>query len=120
MKLTKKEYTDRAEQRKDFIIGIAIFIGLNVILYFSMGAFYVLMGALTENFGTSPGAWSVIIPFVYLLPFLINIGVLVFFLLTRSWIARGFLAAFGTLLAASIVLGILASVVCLILGGGNL
>jgi hypothetical protein len=78
--------------------------------------------ALTEN-STSEVATS--IPFIancllYPLTFLINIALLVYFILTRTWIGIGMLGTFGFLLLLGTVLGVIASVVCFATMGSGL
>jgi hypothetical protein len=115
MKLEKKIYTTRAEKQRDLAIGIGVFIGLNVLLY-AIGA---LVASLLPLSGISQA--ESLIPLISLclsstMPFLINIGVLVYFALTRAWIALGMVAAFGFLMILALILGVIASIVCLATG----
>lgn len=110
MKLQKKVYETRAEKKKDFLIGVGVFLGLNVLLYLLA----ILASFLTQT-TTNDVKTIVFLGCWYILPFLANIGVIIYFALTRSWIAMGMLGTFGGLILLSLVLSCIASVVCFVL-----
>lgn len=113
MKLTKKEYTSSAEKKKDFFLGVGIFIGLNVLLYVLQ---LLLMMALTYLPLPSGDAETISFSLsclAYPLQILANIGVIVYFALTRNWIALGMLGTFGFLILLTLVAGVIISVICL-------
>ncbi len=117
MKLEKKEYTTRAEKRMDFGIGVVVFFGLNVLITLVQ---YLLLGVLLYAFKSSEASEVMgygISCLAFPLQILVNIGVVVYFALTRTWIAIGMLGAFGFLMGLMVILGIILSVVCLATGG---
>jgi len=110
MKLQKKVYETRAEKKKDFIIGVGVFFGLNVLLYLLAALASSLSQTITADFELFAlmGCW-------YILPFLANVGAIIYFGLTRSWIALGMLGTFGALMLLSLILSCIASIVCFVL-----
>ena len=116
MKLEKKVYTDRSEKQKDFAIGVGVFFGLNVLIYILQilvlwAAQY--MPASPETLDTISFAISCL---VFPLQILANIGVMIYFTLTRTWIAIGMLGTFGFLMGLLLILGIIFSIVCFATG----
>ena len=107
MKLQKKIYETRAEKKKDFLIGAGIFFGLNVLLYFLARLASSLSYTITADF-----EFIALMACWYVLPFLANIGAIIYLALTRSWIAIGMLGTLGALTLLSVVLGVIATVVC--------
>lgn len=122
MKLNRKVYETRAEKQKDFAIGVGVFIGLNALLGFLL---WIVGSLLTEPFvnSTSEVVSALALLGVFLfnaLPFVINLGVLIYFLVTRIWIAFGMLGAFGALLLLGLIAGIILSIVCFTTMGSGL
>jgi hypothetical protein len=119
LKLTRKEYTDPAEKKKDFWRGVGLWFGLNILLGLcNWGASTAMNNmAYTPN---GPNTQLVdILPLVSFMlgfiPLLINIGLIVFFAFTRSQIALGMLAGFGIALLFSIILGVIFAVACFVI-----
>jgi hypothetical protein len=54
-----------------------------------------------------------------LVPFVINVGLMIYFAFTRSQIALGMLAAFGAALAVVIVLGVIFTIACFVMLGSS-
>lgn len=100
-RFTKKVYETRKEKEEDFAIGAGIFIGMNVLLFILMAS------------------GSLVVDCLFPLTFLVNIAVLIYFILTRTWIGIGMLGTFGFLLVLGTVLGIIASVVCFYMNGSS-
>jgi len=122
MKLNRKVYETRTEKQKDFAIGVGVFIGLNALLGFLL---WIVGSLLTEPFvnSTSEVVSALALLGVFLfnaLPFVINLGVLIYFLVTRIWIAFGMLGAFGALLLLGLIAGIILSIVCFTTMGSGL
>ena len=115
MRLQKKVYETRAEKKKDFFIGVGGFFSLNVLLYLLSALATYLSQTITADieFYFLMGCW-------YILPFLANIGVVIYFALTRSWIAIGMLGAFGALILLALILSCITSVVCFVLYGSGI
>ena len=114
--LTRKEYTDPADKKRDFWIGVAIFFVLNIVLtlcQWGLGAgFYAASPSIVDsNFPSSP-LFSILSWVLLLMPWVINIALVVYFALTRSQIALGMVAGFGIALAIVICLGVLFTVWC--------
>ncbi|HRQ33814.1 MAG TPA: hypothetical protein PLM89_11990, partial [Anaerolineales bacterium] len=114
--LTRKEYTNPAEKKRDFWIGVAIFFVLNIVLtlcQWGLGAgFYTVSPSIVDsNFPSSP-LFSILSWALLLMPWVINIALVIYFALTRSQIALGMLAGFGIALAIVICLGVIFTVWC--------
>lgn len=120
MKLTRKEYTSREEKRKDFWIGVGVFIGLNVLIYVLL----LLLTWVLTTLPLSPGdEESILLGLSYLafpLQILVNIGAIIYFALTRSWVALGMLGTFGFLILLALVAGVIFSIICFTTFGGQL
>jgi hypothetical protein len=118
MKLEKKVYTTRAEKQKDLFIGVGIFLGVNVLLFMIA----VLVATLVPR-GRSgfEGQIFGLIPILFnCLPYLANVGLAIYFALTRSWIALGMILTLGILSLIGLLVGVIAGIVCFIalLGSG--
>jgi hypothetical protein len=116
LKLTRKEYTDPAEKKKDFWRGVGLWFGLNIILALcSWGASTAINYRAYTPEGPNPQLVAILPLVSFMLgfiPLLINIGLILFFAFTRSQIALGMLAAFGIALLITIILGVIAAVAC--------
>ncbi|HMS00760.1 MAG TPA: hypothetical protein PKK96_00095 [Anaerolineales bacterium] len=114
--LTRKEYIDPAEKKRDFWIGVAIFFVLNIVLTLCQwGLGFGLLSA-PSNFAGTDSASSTLASIFYLVfalaPWVINIGLIIYFAFTRSQIALGMVAGFGIALAIVICLGVIFTVWC--------
>ncbi len=122
--LTRKEYTDPAEKKRDFWIGVVIFFVLNIVLTLcqwgiSAGFYTVSPSIVDSNFPSSP-LFSILSWALLLMPWVINIALVIYFALTRSQIALGMVAGFGIALAIVICLGVIFTVWCFVaLGSGS-
>jgi len=114
--LTPKEYTDPAEKKKDFWIGVGLFFGLNIVLGICFaGASVALSSAAfpADGSGTAfSDLYSILSCILSLLPWLINIGLMLYFAFTRSQIALGMLAGFGAALLITICVGVIFAAYC--------
>jgi cytosine/uracil/thiamine/allantoin permease len=118
MKLTRKEYTDPAEKKKDFWLGFWLWWGLNILLWVITTAASVGIYSIPSNNDTTLTSLQSIASIVLgVLPLLVNLGLLIYFALTRGQIALGMLVAFGVALALVVLLGIIFTVACFILLG---
>ncbi len=105
MNLTRHTYATRNEKTIDFIIGFVGWFVLNGLLAGLIGA--AVFGLSTLPLPSSPPGSSdtaqallgLVMLAINCLPWLINLGLLIYFGLTRYWIALGALAAFGVLIA---------------------
>jgi len=114
MKLTRHTYATRNEKTVDFILGFVGWFVLNGLLAGLIGAAVFGLSTLPSSpSGSGDDTAQALLGLVALaincLPWLINLGLLIYFGLTRYWIALGALAAFGVL----IVLVVCASLVFL-------
>ena len=120
MKITRKEYSDPAEKKKDFWKGFWLWWVLNILLCFATTALTALMANLTngDNPTLNPvvGMVSLVVSF---LPLLINVGLIIYFALTRAQMMLGMLAAFGAALGVVVVLGIIFTVACFVMSGSG-
>lgn len=117
MKLVRKNYETQQEKRMDFVTGIGIWFVLNVLLGAVIVAIPFWAGG--RDF---VGQLSPLISVLSFLPFLVNIGLAVYFAFTRYWIALGMLAAYAAAILLGIILGVVLSIVCFfgLMGSGGL
>jgi len=120
MKLTPKEYTDPAEKKKDFWKGFWLWWVLNILLCFAMTALSGLMTGFATGDNTAinsiAGTLSLVISFI---PLLINVGLIIYFAVTRAQMMLGMLAAFGAALGVVVLLGIIFTVACFVMSGSG-
>lgn len=114
MNLERKIYETQSEKKKDFAIGAGVFIGLNVLLLILSSVVSVLFTLPFVNTESDTAAGLALLGgcLFYVIPFLFNIAALIYFMLTRTWIAIGMLGTFGALLILGLILGVIASIVC--------
>lgn len=119
MKLTRKEYTDPTEKKKDFWLGVALWFGLNIVMALcSWGVAALFASTLASSDGSNTtlyNIYSMVNLLLGLAPLLINIGLIIFFAATRSQVALGMLAAFGMALLLVLCLGIIFAVACFVI-----
>ena len=126
MNLTRKTYITRNEKTIDFIVGFFGWFVMNGLLAMMSWALTVGLSALFpqpfDDSGATQTLLGVLAVVISCLPWLINIGLLIYFGLTRYWIALGALAAFGTVLFILLCIAVAFSVWCFTgfagLGGG--
>ena len=106
--MRRKKYLTGREKLLDFVIGFIGFFVPNVVIYFALAYLADIFGGATV--GRQP--ISKVIAYVALiLPWAINIGLLLFFAWWRPWIALGALSALGYIIVLAILAG-----VCLVVG----
>lgn len=112
--LTRKIYETAAEKKRDFWIGVGIFFALNIVLTLCQWGLLAVSPefTITGSDRVSSTLASILYLVFTLAPWVINIGLIVFFALTRSQIALGMLAGFGIALAIVICLGLIFTVWC--------
>ncbi|NUM43199.1 MAG: hypothetical protein HUU38_00720 [Anaerolineales bacterium] len=117
--MQRKIYETPGEKRKDFWIGFLGWFVLNIVMGLLGFAVSLVLTPLASNvdFETSTTIMNSLSLLVSCLPFVINIGLMVYFAFTRSQIAMGMLAAFGVVLFISICLGIIATAACFVVLG---
>ena len=109
MKLERKIYETRSQKVGDFLLGIGLFIAINVVfgalMSFGLGlvsAFF--SSASVGGRGGMSTLYNLLLTVVYCLPFVIHFVALIYFGLTRHWIALGMLAAFAIVLLIGLLL----------------
>lgn len=120
---TRKTYETEAEKKRDFWIGVGLFFGLNILLTACQWGLGAGLITITSNFDSSipdssPLA-SIFAIFFYAMPWVINVGLLIYFAFTRSQIALGMLAGFGIALLLVICLGVIFTAVCFLIIAGS-
>ena len=121
MNIERKIYETTSQKMIDFFIGVALFIGLNIAFSFVLGLGVGMLSSMatatTNDVITSVvGLLSII---AYGLPCVIHFGLIVYFGLTRYWIALGMLAT----IAAGLLLTLLLVAACfglIFIGSGGL
>lgn len=117
MKLQRKVYANRGEKVVDLLIGMGVWHIVNIVLGIGFAA---LSGVLT-GVSNDPNLTSVIGMITMAascVPFLINIALLIFFGLTRHWIALGMLGTFVFYLLITICLLVVFGAACFAMLGG--
>ncbi len=105
-----------AKNRKQFRQGVLLFFGLNVLWFVIYIA--VLAVFYQNSFNATGSIGNILITIFGFLPYVLNIGFIIFFAVTkRGQIALGMLAGFGILLAAVICLGVIFTVACFVMLG---
>ena len=122
--LTKKIYITPAEKRRDFWIGVGLWWGLNILLSICQYGLTFGLAALLPVYINSDEPFYALISILSwlltLLPWIINIGLIIYFAFTRSQIALGMLAGFGIALVIVICLGVIFAIWCFYaLGSGG-
>ena len=121
MKLTPKEYTDPAEKKRDFWRGVGLWFGINIAMALcSWGVSAMLLGQMARTSDpNSPifNTYSIANTILGLVPWMVNIGLIIYFALTRSQVALGMVAAFGFVLFLVICLGIIFAIACFVMLG---
>ncbi len=111
MHFERKVYETRSQKVGDFFLGIGLFIAVNIAsgVISGLGASIIgTMGSSVSDGSVAQTFWSLVIFLLYALPFAVQIGLLIYFGLTRYWVALGMLGAF----AASLLLVLLFVAVC--------
>jgi len=117
MSLQRKVYETRSQKVADFLIGVGLMIGVNAVFYIIA---MILASGMTFWGGSSSGSafgnvGSIVLSALYCLPFVVNIGLMIYFGLTRYWIALGMLA----LIAFGLLMAFLLSAACFVLTGAG-
>ncbi|MBV6397404.1 MAG: hypothetical protein HFACDABA_03018 [Anaerolineales bacterium] len=105
-----------AAKRRDFWLGVGIFFGLNLLLWAIQIAVYALVTTLAPDFSNSD-AMTIIGIALNLIPWVINIGLLIFLAFKRPQMALGMLAGFGISLLIVVCLFLITLAVCFVLLG---
>jgi len=113
MYFERKVYETRSQKVGDFFLGIGLFIAVNI----ASGVISTLFTGIVVSMSS---AWNssalqtlsgLLIFLVYVLPFAVQVGLLIYFGLTRYWIALGILGAF----AVSLLLVLLFVAACFVM-----
>ena len=113
MRIIKKEYATLEEKKKDRRRGFWLWWGTNLALFVIGFAASIGLGALTSaGDAASSTMLGLASALLLLLPWVVNLGVLIWLAVTRSQMALGYLLGFASALAVVIVLGVILAVVC--------
>ena len=102
-----------AKKRRDFWIGVGIFFGLNIALWACQVAFVGIATSTSPNMFDS-STMNPIGIFVAFLPWLVNIGLIIFLAFKRPQMALGMLAGFGISLLIVVCLFLIVAAVCFV------
>jgi hypothetical protein len=109
MNLERKVYETRSQKVGDFFIGVGLCIGLNILLSMILTMIVPLgfgvVGSITTDSNLSGSIFTILGIIAYGLPCIIQIGLIIYFGLTRYWIALGMLAAIALGLLITLLLG---------------
>ena len=120
MNLTRKTYATRSEKVIDFVIGFVGFFVLNGVIGGGAQLVIILLNnaSIAVNDSTIQSMVGVIGLALGCLPFILNIGLIIFFAFTRYWIALGALGALAVSLIIAICIAIIIGGACFALLGG--
>lgn len=114
--LTPKVYETDAEKKRDFWIGVGIFFVLNIVLtlcQWGVGADALTVSPTNGSSDFVSSTLFTILSWVFLLlPWVINIGLIIYFAFTRNQVALGMVAGFGIALAIVICLALIFTLWC--------
>ena len=116
--MKRKKYLTKQDKIVDFIIGfIGVFV-LNAAIYFSLNGIFFLVDIVGYGQAGAGGIVEQIINiFVGVLPWAINIGLFLFCVWWRPWIALGALSALGSLIVLIVLAGVCFFAACLTIIG---
>ena len=116
MSLQRKVYETRSQRTVDLFIGVGLMIGMNVVIQLLLSLLITGMGAFSGATGTTASTiYQLVMYVLYCVPFVLNIGLMIYFGLTRYWIALGMLAV----IAAGLLIALLLSAACFVLLGAG-
>ncbi len=108
-----------ARKQRDFWIGFGLWFGLNILMTLAVWGTMMALSAVYSSgnqYGTfisnAANALSLIVGFV---PYVVNIGLVIYFAIKRPQIALGMLVGFGVTFAIVVCLGVIATVACFVL-----
>lgn len=113
---------DKKKNKKDFWRGVGLWIALNIVMGLCLWGFqFVVIGATSSMSGANSTLTNLVTLLSAIMgfaPFVINIGLLIYFVVKkRPQIALGMLAGFGLALGIVILLGVLFMAACFVLFG---
>ena len=116
--LTRKEYTDPAEKKRDFWRGVGLFFGLAILFSLCNTALPVALSTLSSTAdGSNASLNNIIIGLFYVLlplPWILTIGLMIYFGRTRTHVALGMLTGFSVILVLTLIAGVVTSVGCFV------
>lgn len=117
-RLIRKVYETRRQKVADLVFGVILFLVLNgIFLLLTIGLFQFLDTSASDTTGFI--ILSFILQSFLIFPFIINIVLMIYFGLTRHWIALGMLAVIGFLLLVTLCVGVFLFIQCFITGSSN-
>ena len=118
MNLQRRVYANRGEKVVDLIIGVAVWHIVNIVLGIGFAVLSgVLMGVSNDPNVTS--VTSILSTVLSCLPFLVNIALLIFFGLTRYWIALGMVGTFALYVILAICALVIFGAACFAILGSS-
>ncbi|MFZ5905628.1 MAG: hypothetical protein ACOYZ8_18975 [Chloroflexota bacterium] len=106
---------DAKKKRRDFWLGVGLFFGLNLALAGLGALFFGVLYSLDIPYDLI----NVLSLIANLLPYVLNIGLIIFLAFKRPQMALGMLAGFGFSIAIVICLGLLFMAACFIILGSS-
>ena len=104
-----------AKKRRDFWLGVGLFFLLNIVLYGINFAVSLVLSSISLPYETTSTFNTILFNAILgFLPFIINIGALIFLAFKRPQMALGMLAGFGISLAIVVCLFLITLVVCFV------
>lgn len=112
----KAVYETRGEKVRDFLAGFVGWFLVNIVFGLLTSIPPTLINDVRPPISDLVG---VLYGVLACLPWVVNLGLLVFFLMRRRWIAFGGLAAFGLVLLCIIIAGVVTAAICFSIESGG-
>ena len=120
MNLQRKVYATRSDKVVDLVIGVVLWHIVNIVFGVILSIGFSFLSTFTNGDANLSNTLNIFSTILGCLPFLINIALLIYFGLTRYWIALGMLGIFALYLLLTICALVVFGVACFsILGGTN-
>ena len=113
--MSRTVYESKSQKTRDFLIGFVGWFIFNVVANGLLALAPFLSATVpfdSPNYSTIQSVMGMVMLVCNIAVFVLNIGALIYFGLTRYWIALGALAAFGSLLVLAICAAIIIGGVC--------
>ncbi len=107
---------EKKRKWRDFWLGLLLSLAVNVVL----GGLLTAAGVVVSYFKLQEWLKTTINIVLFSIPWLINIGLIIYFLIRRrNYVVLGIVSLYVIFLAITIVLGIIGGVICFILAAGS-
>ena len=118
MKFQRKVYANNNEKVVDAIIGVVLWHLINIVLGVIFSIAFSAMASVPFGDANLSNTMNIISLVTGCIPFIFNVGLMIYFGLTRYWIALGMLGTFAAYLILTICLLVFFGAACFAILGG--